>query len=319
MNSITPAEWSYTEYARLPGSIADDEQGLNEAAKQFESLFINMWLKSAREANAALAEDSPFSSNELEMQQQMFDSQMAMHLAKEGGIGLAPTIVRQLRGGMTNTTDPTQQSTTVLLAPTENVRAADTQKTIPLANEKAENSRVERSVQASPPTTIVTQKSASRINLFKNPEEFVALIGPHIKAAMDAIGIPPLTVMAQAALETGWGKSVIADAEGQPSHNLFGVKGSNWAGPTVEIHSKEYLLGQWSDKSASFRAYPDWESGIADYAQTISDSERYGITSSDSIDSNQYADLLQKAGYATDPAYAQKLKNVMQRLTGLGF
>ena len=98
MQGVTSADWSYTEYAKLPGSVRDDAEGLEKAAKHFESLFINMWLKSAREANAALAKDSFFSSNEMEMQQQMFDSQMAMHLAREGGIGLAPTIVRQLSG-----------------------------------------------------------------------------------------------------------------------------------------------------------------------------------------------------------------------------
>ena len=74
MEPISAASWSYTEYAKLPNQVKDDEQGLAEAAKHFESLFINMWLKSAREANAAIAKDSMFSSNEMEMQQQMFDS-----------------------------------------------------------------------------------------------------------------------------------------------------------------------------------------------------------------------------------------------------
>lgn len=298
MNGITPADWSYTEYARLPGSIKDDETGLAEAAKQFESLFINMWLKSAREANAAIAENSPFSSNELEMQQQMFDSQMAMHLSKEGGIGLAPTIIRQLRGGVDQPIG-SANSTNIMQTPDR---------------QSALSSQAEASTQK-----IDTYASATRASLFANPEDFVNSVGPHIKKVMSAIGIPPLAVMAQAALETGWGGSVIANADGQSSHNLFGVKGTNWEGPTVEIHSKEFLLGQWSDKVSSFRAYPNLQAGIRDYAQMMSNSPRYDLAQADSIGPEQYVDKLQQGGYATDPAYAQKIKAIMQRLTGLGF
>jgi flagellar protein FlgJ len=281
MQPVTSAGWSYTDYAQLPGSISDDAEGLQKAAKHFESLFINMWLKSARDANAALAKDSFFSSNEMEMQQQMFDSQMAMHLAKEGGVGLAPVIIRQLGGNVANPpVDPLGES---------------------------------------PDETTQLLVLGSRDSKFADPQEFVQTIAPRVKEIVGAAGLPPLTVMAQAALETGWGNSVITSAQGESSHNLFGMKDTDWVGSSVEIHSKEYLLGNWQDKLAGFRSYPDWDAGIQDYVSSMAESSRYGAAKEQNLGAAEYAEFLQRSGYATDPNYAQKLKGIMHRLIGLGF
>lgn len=297
MPSITPASWSYTEYAQLPNQVRDDAQGIEQAAKHFESLFINMWLKSAREANAVLAKDSIFGSNEMEMQQQMFDSQMAMHLSKEGGIGLAPVIMRQLSGGIAApTVEPAQE-------PLPRVSVPET--TPPVDGTSAAA------------TTVATQHG-SRGRSFSDLKAFVDTIAPKIERIAGAAGLPALAVMAQAALETGWGQAVIEDGQGNSSHNLFGLKDTNWSGPSVEIHSKEFLFGRWQDKLAGFRAYPDWDSGIADYVNAISQSARYGRAAVEQLGAADYADFLQQAGYATDPDYASKIKSIMRRLTGLG-
>jgi peptidoglycan hydrolase FlgJ len=289
MQGVTSANWSYTEYAQLPGGIKNDAEGLEEAAKHFESLFINMWLKSAREANAAIAKDSFFSSNEMEMQQQMFDSQLAMHLSKEGGIGLAPTIMRQLGGA----SDPEQADPAG--TPTEFDR-----------------------VETSHPQITARQSSGTRQQAFTDADSFLSSIAPKIKKIVEDAGLPSIAVIAQAVLETGWGQSVIADNQGRSTHNLFGVKANGWQGPSVEIHSKEFLLGQWQDKRDGFRSYPDWESGIADYVKTLTGSDRYAQATQTGITARDYVEGLQQAGYATDPQYAQKLKSIMHRVAGMG-
>ncbi len=301
MQAVTPADWSYTEYAKLPGRIENDAAGIEQAARQFESLFINMWLQSAREANAVMAEGNFLSSAEMTMQQEMFDSQMAMHLAKEGGIGLAPVIVRQLGGEVA-----ADQGLQEKPAP-----AAMHIETRPLPGTAAP--------EAEPPVQQEVQQQGSRASMFDDARSFLDTIAPHVRRIAGGAGLPALAVMAQAALETGWGSAVIQSGEGQSSHNLFGIKGSNWAGPTVDIHSKEHMLGRWLDRLDSFRAYPDWEASISDYTDMITGSMRYGAATETGMGADQYAEFLQRQGYATDPGYAQKLKDLMHRISGLGF
>ncbi len=296
MQGITSADWSYTEYANLPGKIEDNAAGVEQAARQFESLFINMWLKSAREANAVMAEGNFLSSAEMTMQQEMFDAQMAMHLAKEGGIGLAPVIVRQLGG------EPVANPINLTLQ--ENRPAAAIQiETDPLPGAESE-----------------VQEQGSRARMFDDARSFLDTIAPHVRRIAGGAGLPALAVMAQAALETGWGSAVIQNGEGQSSHNLFGIKGSNWSGPTVDIHSKEHTLGRWLDRLDSFRAYPDWEASISDYTNMITGSARYGGAAEVAdLGPDQYAEFLQRQGYATDPGYARKLKDLIHRIAGLGY
>ncbi len=306
MQPLTSAEWSYTEYARLPSQVKDTPEGLKEAARQFESLFINMWLKSAREANAVMSEGSFLSSAEMNMQQEMFDAQMSMHLAKEGGIGLAPTILRQLGGEVEKPVLRSEQSL-FLNGP---------QAPRPSAANEEENPRI----AVAPPTAsaAVTQQG-SRAQMFEDAKEFLQAISPLVQRLAGAAGLPPLTVMAQAALETGWGSAIIQNGEGQSSHNLFGIKGANWNGPTVDIHSKEHQFGRWMDRLDSFRSYPDWESSVSDYTRFITGSPRYAAAVDQRMGATEYADYLQNQGYATDPGYAQKLKDLIQRISGMGF
>lgn len=306
MQPLTSAEWSYTEYARLPSQAKDTPEGLKEAARQFESLFINMWLKSAREANAVMSEGSFLSSAEMNMQQEMFDAQMSMHLAKEGGIGLAPTILRQLGGEVDK---PVQ-------TPDSGIFHAMPQAARPQAANILESSQ---NSAGFPTASAALTQQGSRAQMFENAKDFLQTISPYVQRVAGAAGLPPLTVLAQAALETGWGSSVIQNGQGESSHNLFGIKGTNWSGPTVDIHSKEHQLGRWMDRLDSFRAYPDWESSISDYTRLITGSERYADAAEQRMGAAEFADYLQGQGYATDPGYANKLKDLIQRIAGMGF
>ena len=306
MQPLTSAEWSYTEYAKLPSQVKDTPEGLKEAARQFESLFINMWLKSAREANAVMAEGSFLSSAEMNMQQEMFDAQMSMHLAKEGGIGLAPTIIRQLGGEVEKPMQSSERNIFLSAPQAPHLDAAN----------QVENPRT--AVAPAAASAAVTQQG-SRAQMFEDAREFLQTISPYVQRVAGAAGLPPLTVLAQAALETGWGSAVIQNGEGKSSHNLFGIKGTNWSGPTVDIHSKEHQLGRWMDRLDSFRAYPDWESSISDYTRLITGSRRYAAAAEQGMGATEYADYLQSQGYATDPGYAGKLKDLIQRISGMGF
>lgn len=298
MPSIAPATLSYTDITGLVQDaklLPTKKDGLEAAAKHFESVFINMWLKSARESNAAIAsEDGMFGGKEMQMQQEMFDNQMAVHMAQNGGIGLAPVIVRQLRG------DTTQISPTATPA------------TVVPQNAFAQTGRAE----TAPAQT--NDNRGIRTSVFSDAQAFIQEIGPRIARIAEQRGLPGVAMAAQAALETGWGSKIIQTVSGTLSHNLFGMKSNNTSEESIDIHSKEFVLGNWIDKISSFKAYPDWDSSIRDYVDTLRDSSRYAEVLA-TADPSRYVEALQDAGYATDPKYAAKLKDVIQRISGMDF
>ena len=241
-------------------SLKNDAKGqaptaLKEAARQFESLFTQMMLKSMREANKSFGEDSLFGSDQADMYQDMFDDQIAMQLSKGKGLGLADMLVRQLQGGV--------QSTEKTAAPAANAQALSTSK-----------------------------------------EDFLRQLRPHAEQAARELGVDPNALLAQAALETGWGRSV-------PSNNLFGIKaGSEWSGATVNVPTLEFEAGIPVRKVERFRAYDSPADSFRDYAALIRDSSRYASARGAGDNVEAFATALQQGGYATDPHYAQKIAAV---------
>lgn len=255
-------------------SLKNDAKGqaptaLKEAARQFESLFTQMLLKSMREANKSFGEDSLFGSDQADMYQDMFDDQIAMQMSKGKGLGLADMLVRQLQGGVTGTQQPTAAG-----APTA-TPVADKQ---PVAASK---------------------------------EEFLRTLRPHAEQAAREIGVDPDALLAQAALETGWGRSVPCNAQGECSFNLFGIKaGSQWSGATVNVPTLEFESGIPVRKVERFRAYDSPADSFRDYAALIRDSSRYAGARGAGDNVEAFAAALQQGGYATDPNYAQKIAAV---------
>lgn len=255
-------------------SLKNDAKGqaptaLKEAARQFESLFTQMLLKSMREANKSFGEDSLFGSDQADMYQDMFDDQIAMQMSKGKGLGLADMLVRQLQGGVTGTQQPTAAG-----APTA-TPVADKQ---PVAASK---------------------------------EEFLRTLRPHAEQAAREIGVDPDALLAQAALETGWGRSVPCNAQGECSFNLFGIKaGSQWSGATVNVPTLEFESGIPVRKVERFRAYDSPADSFRDYAALIRDSSRYAGARGAGANVEAFAAALQQGGYATDPNYAQKIAAV---------
>ena len=147
-------------------------------------------------------------------------------------------------------------------------------------------------------------------------QAFVDKLKEPARAASRQTGVPAELILAQAALETGWGRHEIANADGRNSHNLFGIKaGSRWQGPTTEVATHEYLNGKRTRVNDTFRVYGSFEESFTDYARLISDNPRYaGVVTAGSAE--QAARSLQAGGYATDPAYADKLIAVMGTLNG---
>jgi flagellar protein FlgJ len=232
-------------------------EALRETAKQFESLFTNMLLKSMRDASG---EDSLFGSDQQDFYQDMFDQQLSAQLSKGKGLGLADMLVRQLMQGAAQTSAPT----------------------------------------AWPPRT---------------QDEFVQAVLPAAKAAGRELGVDPATIVAHAALETGWGKSVPVGADGRPSFNLFGIKsGGSWTGQSVNSVTHEFQGGRMQEVVAGFRSYASPEHSLGDYVKLLQSSPRYAAALGTGSDAAAYAKALQRGGYATDPDYATKLTAVAERL-----
>jgi len=147
----------------------------------------------------------------------------------------------------------------------------------------------------------------------KDPAGFVDKVWPHAQAAGRATGIAPSFIVAQAALESGWGASEPKNADGSPSHNLFGVKaGPGWRGAVAESPTTEYVDGAAAPSVEKFRSYGSYAEAFADYAALLKGSPRYAGVLRQGGDAAGFARALQDAGYATDPMYADKLERVIR-------
>lgn len=269
---------------------AQDPAALKEAAKQFESLFTQMLLKNMREANKSFG-DSMFGSDQADFYQGMFDDQMALHLSQGKGLGLADMLIRQL----------TQ-------APAARLEAGGQGSAV----EKGA-AVFEAASQKSPSAT-----ASSHQPIVSSKEDFIRTYLPHAEAAGRELGVDPHALLAQAALETGWGKSVPCNANGDCSFNLFGIKATGrWNGDSVSVPTIEFEEGIPVRKAERFRAYASPADSFRDYANLIRNNPRYENALGTGNDVAGFATALQQGGYATDPAYANKIVTVARELREL--
>lgn len=252
-------------------------EALKQAAQQFEAVFMNMLMKSMREASP---QDGMFDSEQTRMYTSMLDQQLTQRMASRG-IGLADVMVRQL--------------SVALNLPGEGVAsAADEAHGLPL--------------NAQPAAAVQSGNQPAHV------EAFVQKLLPHAQAASASTGIPARFMLGQAALETGWGKAEIRGADGQNSHNLFGIKaGAGWKGQTVDVVTTEYVNGTPQKQVERFRAYASYADSFRDYASLLQNNARYQNVIAQGQDAAGFAQGLQQAGYATDPNYAQKLMSVIRQ------
>lgn len=280
----------------------DADASLESVAKQFESLFVQMMLKSMREATTG---GGLFDTHQMESYQQMHDQQLSLDLSSRGGIGLADVLVDQLRSDRAG-------------AEADTASSADTLK-MPGVSE-SNPFDVQRYLQFPVPAQTPVPSEAARDMgtasaqwVPATPQEFAERLRPLAAQAAGELGVDADVLLAQAALETGWGKHVSGSARGS-SNNFFNIKaGADWSGPTVTVQTLEYRDGVAVRESARFRAYDSPADSFADYATLIKDSPRYSEAEGVAADAEQYLRELQRAGYATDPAYADKVLTILRR------
>ncbi len=258
------------------------EDVIREAAAQFESIFIKMMLQSMREASPV--EDEIFSSPAMQQYRDLMDHQLSMDMASKGGIGLADQLVAQMGG--------------------KPVIPVSSSGHLNILSQISHSAPAQQAVQAS----AVQQEWAP-----DTPEAFIRDLLPGAERAANRLGVPVEGIIAQAALETGWGKPQSRRPDGSSSFNLFGIKaGNGWEGDTARVSTLEFREGVAQREMADFRAYSSLEEGVEDYARFLSENPRYSRVLNEQ-DSARFSQALQEAGYATDPDYARKIQSIMAR------
>ena len=320
--SLLPARSAAPAWTDLSGlqSIttlgrSDRAAALQAAARQFESFFVAQLLKGMRAANEVFAAGNPMNTSEMQFRQEMLDQQLGVSLSQGRGIGLAGMLSGQLRQQFD------APATTVASAP-------------PSLQEQLEARRIDapaqqpvlaaqpREVRTSLPPVVssalaLLEPVAKRARetlapLFNGKESFVRAILPAARRAAEALGVDHRVLIAQSALETGWGQSILGDHAGRSSHNLFNIKtGSYWEGPSVGVTTLEFSDGIARPQRARFRAYASFAESFADYVGFLRTQPRYSAALANAGDPARFMRSLQQAGYATDPEYARKVLELM--------
>lgn len=275
------------------GEEGSEKEALTAAAKQFESIFTSMLFKSMRDANSSFKSDMLNSQNE-QFYRQMQDDQMASELSASGSLGLADMIVAQLSAGQAS--DATE----------DKVRSEgfDTSLQRPQYSGRSEERASEvRSVSA-----------AKHPVSFDSPESFVTSMKPYAEKAASALGVDSSLLLAQAALETGWGSKMVKNSLGN-SNNLFNIKADrSWKGDKVATQTLEFHGKTAVKESASFRSYSNFEDSFNDYVKFLNENPRYETALQHQGNSENFIKGIHQAGYATDPNYADKVLRVKAKI-----
>jgi flagellar protein FlgJ len=285
----TSAANTYTDINGLAALKRDPNspQTISAVAGQVEALFLQMMLKSMRDANAAVGE----SDNEMGMYQDMFDKQIALTISQHQDLGLAALLTRQLTG-----TTPAAGSASTATG------TAPAAQSVGGVGQRA--GFTPSAADADPET--MTQSAA----------DFVNQVLPTIRNAAQALGVNPLGLLAQAALETGWGKRMARTADGATSLNLFGIKADeNWDGARATASTVEYSGGVATQRHAAFRVYGTLEESVKDFVNLLKNSPRYHQVVAAGQDAQAYVNGIGRSGYATDPDYSHKLNEILHGST----
>ncbi|MES2025005.1 MAG: flagellar assembly peptidoglycan hydrolase FlgJ [Pseudomonadota bacterium] len=310
---ITPADNSNSSLAIDAKGLESLKQSarqnspdsLKAAAKQFEALFMNMIMKSMREATP---QDGILDNQQTKMYTSMLDQQLSQNLASRG-IGLADVLIRQLSSNQMNSAVAPDGADAAkdLADPSASLRTEIMRSMAERNALAAQRSNAAHALQSGGSVTSASAKPA-------HVQAFQDKLSAHAEEASLTTGIPAKFMLGQAALESGWGKRVIKTADGSSSNNLFGIKaGANWKGKTVDAVTTEYVDGVAQKRVEKFRAYDSYADSFRDYAKLLRSNPRYEKVLANASDVNGFAQGLQRAGYATDPNYATKLTNLINR------
>ena len=292
---------------------------VKEAAKQFEAIFVGNVLKSMRDAKLA---DGISDNDQSKFYKEMYDQQLAVHLSGKPGVGLADLIVKQL------THDDKKDDNRKMGIEDYLNRSSSANKTVSRESHAVSKSAARREngdwikknkeifrayLQNKQPV-----KEFAEIKLkngdyrpIHTAEDFVQKLYPYAERAAKELGVAPKVLLAQAALETGWGRSVIKNNDGSSSFNLFNIKaGKSWQGGRTTVSALEYENGVARKERSGFRSYNSYQESFHDYVQLIKNNPRYQNALEHAGNSERYLQELQRAGYATDPSYARKIMSI---------
>ncbi|RLV61566.1 flagellar assembly peptidoglycan hydrolase FlgJ [Parashewanella curva] len=270
----------------------NDKGAIKEVAKQFEGIFVQMLMKSMRDANEVFKSDSPFNTQYTAFYEQMRDQQMANDISDKGVLGLADLMVQQLS------------------PETSNMRPASTLRTdsLPIASQN--------NTAATPKPQQLNEIISGKVlpsQPFESQDDFVKQLYPHAKEAAEKLGTTPEVLIAQSALETGWGKKMVRQSDGTVSNNLFNIKADKrWGGDKARVSTLEFDGGVANRQQADFRVYDSIKQSFDDFVNFLSSNQRYQQALDVAKDPQQFITGLQNAGYATDPNYAKKVLAVMK-------
>ena len=289
---------------------AGSPEALKTAATQFEAMFINMMLKSARDATP---QEGMTDNQQTKTFTTMLDQQLSQNLAKRG-VGLADMLIRQLSTQQVNAQamaiggeQGAQAPNINAMPPGLDAAALMQQPGATQGGPKGGMTPFASAVAANPGVTASGRSQASHVRNFQDK------LASHADEASRATGIPAKFMLGQAALETGWGKREIKNGDGSTSHNLFGIKaGPGWKGKVATAVTTEYVNGVPRTKVEKFRAYDSYADSFKDYAKLITHNPRYEKVLANATDASGFAQGLQRAGYATDPMYAAKLTRIIK-------
>jgi len=280
---------------------------LKETATQFEAMFINMMMKSMRDATVQ-DEDGLGNSQQTKTFTTMLDQQTSQNLAKRG-MGLADVLVRQLSSQQMG-----QQA--LAIGAEGNGAGGAAAAANPFGNAAAMlKSAAAAGAQTSASDEVAKLPATTESGRIQAPHvrAFQEKLHNHALEAEKTTGVPARFMLGQAALETGWGKRMIRNADGSNSHNLFGIKaGPGWKGKVAESVTTEYVNGRPQTRVEKFRAYDSPAESFKDYANMLARNPRYEKVINSGGDAAAFAHGLQRAGYATDPNYAAKLTRVIK-------
>ncbi|MDR9891727.1 flagellar assembly peptidoglycan hydrolase FlgJ [Pseudenterobacter timonensis] len=294
---LSSAAWDAQSLNDLKAKAGKDPAGnIRPVARQVEGMFVQMMLKSMRDA---LPKDGLFSSDSTRLYTSMYDQQIAQQMTAGKGLGLADVIVRQMQAAQGG--EPQAPAQVPMKFDLETVTSYQNQALTQMVR------------KAMPKPTPVSDEPLSG-----DSGDFLAQLSLPARLASEQSGVPHHLILAQAALESGWGQRQIRRENGEPSFNIFGVKATaSWKGPTTEITTTEYENGEAKKVKARFRVYSSYLEALSDYVGLLSRNPRYAAVTT-AATAEQGAQALQNAGYATDPQYARKLTSMIQQLKAMG-
>ncbi|MGA0571384.1 flagellar assembly peptidoglycan hydrolase FlgJ [Variovorax sp. VNK109] len=259
----------------------DDPKAIKEAAKQFESLFMRELIKSMREATM---KSGLLDSSAGDLSTDMLDQQLSVTMSGLPG-GLSDAIAQQLSRQIVRPNN------------------------LPGTNGMSNGMSITPTISL---PQVTPSGDGANVSPSERQSDFVQKHSAAAQRVQQQSGIPASFMIGQAGHETGWGRGEIRNSDGSNSFNLFGIKaGGSWTGKVAEITTTEYVDGEPRKVTAKFRAYDSYEDSFRDYARLINESPRYAQARQQTGSVHAYANELQRAGYATDPAYASKLSRAI--------